>query len=282
MKRTNRKQIGQLCRTALGILCVGAVFCLALVFPGYYYEHYDKNTLNQVTYMDIQVNTYEVSYESFGEKLYAIARAFSEKKGLRAVRMDEIGIEMSQTDLTKIVNQELKKLNECNVMDRSIQFKKKHMILYERYILYGQNSEENFKGISIWKLVYENKKRKMTFYLDEEFQKMYYLEHVQKMPENESSGSYSKKNYSKEIYSQTDGYETRMSKFYNWWDGMIRYYDLSYQDNKLEFVSSDEDFTGEILFDGEYALFLYDLLSYDEDANQVWKMGLLMEKMIQF
>lgn len=279
MKRISKKKAGQLFCTALGILCVGAIFCLALIFPGYYYHHYDKNTLNRLTYTDINVNTYETSYDSFGEKLNAIARVFTEKRGLQAVRMDEIGFEMSRTDLTKIVNQELKELKACDVLANTIKFKKKHLLLYERYTLYGQSGEENFKGISFWKLVYENKKRKMTLYLDEEYQKIYYLELVQKEFVRDDGGM---GGYSQVAGKTYDAYAVRDSGFYNWWDGIIRYYGFSFRDTKLEFLSSDEDFTGQIIFDARYSLMLHDMLNYDEDGNVVWKMGLLMEKMIQF
>ena len=44
MWKNNRNQIKQLLKTALAMLCVGALFWLALVFPRYYYEHYDNNT----------------------------------------------------------------------------------------------------------------------------------------------------------------------------------------------------------------------------------------------
>lgn len=275
MKKISKKQIGQIFRTAFGILCVGVMFCLALVFPGYYYQHYDNNTLNQVTYTDINVNTYEASYDSFGEKLRAIARVFSEKKGLQAVRMDEIGFEMSPADLTKIVNKELKKLNEYHVLDHVVKLKRKHMILYERYILYGQSGEENFKGISFWKLVYNNKKRKMTFYLDEEFQKIYFLEYVQKDAKESKGG----KQYTGVTTYDMYGEKTQM--FYNWWDGIVDYYGLSYQDKKLEFLSFEEEMMGEIVFDKRYTLNLHNVQSYDEEGP-VWRMGLLMEKMIQF
>lgn len=275
MKKISKKQIGQIFRTAFGILCVGVMFCLALVFPGYYYQHYDNNTLNQVTYTDINVNTYEASYDSFGEKLRAIARVFSEKKGLQAVRMDEIGFEMSPADLTKIVNKELKKLNEYHVLDHVVKLKRKHMILYERYILYGQSGEENFKGISFWKLVYNNKKRKMTFYLDEEFQKIYFLEYVQKDAKESKGG----KQYTGVATYDMYGEKTQM--FYNWWDGIVDYYGLSYQDKKLEFLSFEEEMMGEIVFDKRYTLNLHNVQSYDEEGP-VWRMGLLMEKMIQF
>ena len=64
MWKNNKNQIKQLLKTALAILCVGALFWLALVFPRYYYEHYDDNTLNRVTFTDIDVSTYEASYDS--------------------------------------------------------------------------------------------------------------------------------------------------------------------------------------------------------------------------
>ena len=76
MWKNNKNQIKQLLKTALAILCVGALFWLALVFPRYYYEHYDDNTLNRVTFTDIDVSTYEASYDSFIEKLHALARAY--------------------------------------------------------------------------------------------------------------------------------------------------------------------------------------------------------------
>lgn len=158
MWKNNKNRIKQLLKTALAILCVGALFWLALVFPRYYYEHYDNNTLNRITFTDIHVSTYEASYDSFTEKLHALARGFSEEKGMRAVQVNEPDFEMSRTELTKITNEELKKLRDKEVLNMDIRFKKKHLVLYERYVLYQMSENDSFKGISGWKLVYENKK----------------------------------------------------------------------------------------------------------------------------
>lgn len=267
MQKENKKRIWQMVKTALGILCVGALFCLALVFPRYYYQHYDNSTLNQVTFTDIDVRTYETSYDSFIEKLHALARVFSDHEDLlQAVQVNELGSEMSRSELTKIANRELKKLKECNEIDDNMSFKKKNLILHERYVVYQASQKDNFKGISIWKLVYENKKRKLTLYLDEEYHKIYYLRHESKEVTKDTTVAYQK------------GYDDSS----NWWDTMIQYYGFSYQNESIYFnVPQEYERSGDIVFEDKYSIVLFCYQSFDENGRYILKMGIPMDKMIQ-
>ena len=271
MWKNNRNQIKQLLKTALAMLCVGALFWLALVFPRYYYEHYDNNTLNRVTFTDIHVSTYEASYDSFIEKLPALAQGFSES-GMRAVQVDEPGFEMSRTELTKITNEELKKFTNkegLNIMDISV--KKKDLVLYERYVLYQMSENDSFKGISGWQLVYENKKRKLTLSLDEEYHKIYYLE-----------------NQSKEVTKYDSSSITRMYGIYGeekafmlWWDIMMHYYGLSYEDDNIRIDLMQYQKTGRIIFDERYEITLFCHMRYDKLGREVMQMGIPINKVIQ-
>lgn len=272
MWTNNKNRIKQLLKTSLAILCVGALFWLALVFPRYYYEHYDNNTLNRVTFTDINVNTFEASYDSFIEKLHALARGFSEEKELRAVQVDEPGFEMSRTELTKITNEELKKFRDKKGVNMDIRVKKKNLVLYERYVLYQVSEGDTFKGISGWKLVYENKKRKLTLFLDEEYHKIYYLENQNKeVTEFDSSSS---------AVGQYDDYGEQKA-FAMWWNVMIRYYGISFEDENIRIEPIDYQKMGNIIFDERYAITLFYRKGYDKYGREVLEMGIPIDKVIQ-
>ena len=55
-------------------MCVFVLFAAAMWFPGYYSRLYDERTLDQAVFTDINMSTYETSYDCFMRKLYAIAK----------------------------------------------------------------------------------------------------------------------------------------------------------------------------------------------------------------
>lgn len=277
MKMINKKKLWQTICTVLGILCVSILFLLAMIFPKYYCRFYDNNTLNKVTFTDSKVNTYEASYDSFPEKIHAIARARFGNNTLRAVPMNELGIEMNGSELTSIANRELKKLYQNHVLEKKITLKKKRLTLSERYTIYAQN---NLKGISCWKLVYETAKRKITLYLDEEFHKIYFLEVHYKEPSAKDS---SVSNNSDVISYDTYKYKRVSKYFFTWWSAILHYYNLdSYSDTPVSFEPSRENFYGTVLFEYQYEIELFEHISYDKYGNESFSMGIPITEMIQF
>ena len=109
-------KIRQMVCTACGILSVVALLCFAMLFPGHYFKFLDKNSLNKIAFTDIEIKTYETAYASFAEKLHALARANTMGSSLHAVPVNEPGIKRTRKEMTKIANQQLKKLNRLNIL----------------------------------------------------------------------------------------------------------------------------------------------------------------------
>ena len=263
-----------------GILCVVSLFGIAMIIPDYYSRLYDRRTLNRIAFTDTRITTYEASYDSFREKLHAIAKGWSQKSSeLRAVRTNELEQGMDQDELTKIVGDELKKLYEYKIVHKKIKPKKKNLLQCERYTVYETKETEGMKGISIWKLVYENGERTVTVYLDEEYHKIYYLKLAARESEKNAKGSVSVD----KARSGTKVYDSAGSSYYddlpehfirNYWYLIMQYYRTGIYDNWVE-----NNTAGVVEFDSGYQItFLYD---YSLDGSQLI-IGIPMEKMIQF
>lgn len=278
MKRNSKKNglnIRQILYTILGILCVCSLFFLAVLFPNYYCHFYDSNTLHQITVTENKISTYETSYDSFEEKLHAIARAYSKNSTLRAVPMSDLEITPDQSELTAIANEELKKMKENNIIREKITLKEKKLTTAERYTIY---SKDDLPGFSCWLLVYKMKKRTFTLYIDEEFHTIYFF-NIQKtdLPNTKNNISIdSSLSYS----SADDQHKIRQKMFYAWWQGMIQYYNLDV--NHLSLMTENTKLYGEIQFEDSFQIMLFEQWSYDEYGNENWSMGIPMEKMIQF
>lgn len=274
----HKRKLRQMYMTAIGIFCVALLFVLALIFPKYYYQHYDNDMLNRVTYTDSHVDTFEVSYDSFVEKLHVITKMFHTKGEMQAVRVSELGAGMNKASLTKIANQELSKLRKQNVLVSEVKLKrlkKKELVSYERYVFCG--------SVSCWRLVYENDNRRVILYLDEEYHKIYYLE---KSVVN-SSGNNTVSSVDVPVAGYDAGgyggsYKGYEPLYYNWWEGMLRYYNFSYQDDNICLSKVESEMQGYIIFENSYELLLYNYLITDVYGNRTWRVGIPIEEMLQF
>lgn len=292
MKMTKTRNTKQIVYTALGILFIIILLGLAVLFPTYYTRFYDKNTLNKVSFTDISINTYETSYETFTEKLYALAEASENKSPLRAVRMNEPGLNPGEKELTKIANKEIKKLVGYGVINEQLKpkLKAKKLTLSERYTIYGKDT---LQGISCWKLVYENSDTNVTIYLDEEFHKIFFTRILyKKIPEVSVKDSAFDKIYDTSSaitnkFSYKEFLKQQTGDFYTWWDCIINsYYNLDdYPDKPVDVIPyEDNDSTppyGYVTFDYKYKLLLVNKWNYGDD-NVTWDMGIALEKLIQF
>lgn len=278
MKRNNEKNslnIRQILYTILGIFCVCSLFFLAVLFPNYYCHFYDSKTLQQITVTENKISTYETSYDSFEEKLHAIARAYGKNSTPRAVPMSDLEITPDQSELTAIANEELKKMKENSILQEKITLKEKRLTTSERYTIY---SKDDLLGFSCWLLVYKTKKRAITLYLDEEFHNIYFLniQNIDLTNDKNIISSNSSVNFS---YADKQ-YKMRQKLFYAWWEGMIQYYNLDV--NHLILMTESTKLYGEIQFEDSFQIMLFEQWSYDEYGNENWSMGIPIEKMIQF
>jgi len=274
-KKTGR----QLFFTISGILCVCFLFLFALLFPKYYYQLYDNRTFNQIATTDIQLRTYETSYDSFEEKLHALAKAHMKNNNLRAVPIHDLEIGLNGNKLTDIANEQLKQLKKYHVLEQNITLKKKKLKTWERYTIY---SNQDLQGFSCWLLIYVTSKKEITLYLDEEFHKIFFLKIKEKSAkEIVNSDTTPNVAYSSSIsYYPTTKDKMNQKQFYTWWNGMIQYYGLDSRD--FLFYPNSESLYGELEFDDSSHIMFYQQYSFDENRREIYSMGIPIEKMIQF
>lgn len=265
--------------TAFGVIGVVVLFAAAMWFPGYYSRLYDERTLDQAAFTDINMSTYETSYDCFMGKLYAIAKAWNnENARLSAVRTDELELTMDKSQFAKIVRKELKELFNLGLLQEEYKPKAKHLTRCERYTIYASNDDSGMKGISCWKLVFERSKKSMTVYLDEEYHKIYYVEYWQKAENTTVREKFGNLSGSTGVYS-VDGAEQGEPDWEG--DGVPEYYDVAaFQDVPcVSWVQSGTVWAME--FEEKYVIHFIKQKTYDETGIRYW-FGLPLEKMIQF
>ena len=92
------------------ILCILLVVILtvgAFLAPKMINNLYDKGTLMQITYTDMDLSTFAVAYTSFQDKIMAIARAKTAGDKLVVLSAEESDEKVSDEELVQIVNQEM-------------------------------------------------------------------------------------------------------------------------------------------------------------------------------
>ncbi len=268
--------------TAFGVIGVMVLFAAAMWFPEYYSRLYDDRTLDQAEFTDINMSTYETSYDCFMEKLYAIAKAWNENTMLSAVRTDELELTMDKSQFTKIVRKEMKELFKLGLLREEYKPKSKNLARCERYTIYASKDASGMKGISCWKLVFEQSKKSMTVYLDEEYHKIYYVEYSGKAEgvkgDPIAQEKYGKTSSGTDLYSVDDAEQGNPI-----WDGggVNVYYDAAaFQD--VPCVSwADSDFVWVMEFEEKYPINFIKNEAYGESGS-VYRFGLPVEKMIQF
>jgi len=173
------KKRKQIFLTITGIAFTIFLFLFAMYFPRYLNAFFDEKTLNNVTRRNLNLKTYEISYDSFYEKLHAIARC--KKEELHVVDVQKAEAKQEKEKITKIIQREIALLSqESNIMFRNITLKPSNFVSCETFTLYSSGDTERLKGITYWKIMYRKKKETFLFYMDEEYHKIYALEVTRK------------------------------------------------------------------------------------------------------
>lgn len=282
-KEKKKFHIRQTVYTILGILLVSALFGTAMIFPDYYSRYYDRNMLNRTSFSDVNVSTYEASYNSFVEKLHAIARAWGGGSELRAVRTNELEETADKAELTRTVNKEFQELFDLTVLNQKVKPKEKRLAQCERYTIYETKETGGMKGISLWKMVYENSKRKITVLLDEEYHKIYYMEIYYTHPESGMDDIIGQVyDYDKSsVHSVSLGRQYRGVIDYCW-PLFMEYYNVdSYKEGSFTGWIREEGDAGVLEFDEQYQINFVGMLDTGEDFQR-YRIGVPLEKMIQF
>ena len=266
--------------TAIGVMCVVVLFAAAMWFPGYYSRLYDERTLDQAVFTDINMSTYETSYDCFMRKLYAIAKAWNQGT-LSAVRTDELELSMDKGQLAKIARKEMKKLTNLGLMNTDQKLRSKNLTRCERYTIYASSDSSNMKGISCWKLVFENTKKSTTIFFDEEYHKIYYAEYARRRENSKHSGTTIGSAQTGDFNDLYDEVGQEGAEPFSEGDGVVDYYDVaSFVDVPCaSYMRSGSVWMME--FDYKYQIGFIKGAVYDE-IGYTYRFGLPVEKMIQF
>lgn len=260
--------------TAIGVMCVVVLFAAAMWFPGYYSRLYDERTLDQAVFTDINMSTYETSYDCFMKKLYAIAKAWNQGT-LSAVRTDELELSMDKGQLAKIARKEMKKLTNLGLMNTDQKLRSKNLTRCERYTIYASSDSSNMKGISCWKLVFENAKKSTTIFFDEEYHKIYYAEYAHRRENSKHSGTTIGSAETGDFSDSYDGVGQDGAESFA--EGVVDYYDVaSFVDIPcISYMQSGSVWMME--FDYKYQIGFIKGATYDE-TGYTYRFGLPVEK----
>ncbi len=280
------KKTKQILFTITGIVFTIVLFLFAMYFPKYLNAFFDEKTLNNVTRRNLNLKTYEISYNSFYEKLHAIARC--KKEELHVVAVQEAEAKKEKEKITKIIQREIDLLSQgSNFMFRNITLKPSNFVSCETFTLYSSGDTERLKGITYWKILYKKKKETFLFYMDEEYHKIYALEVTRK---ESSICNYDSSNSKSVTDAGQIGYQVNrvpfsfleLSNIYL--DCLVQYYNL---EKGSFFLTADGDMEsiGEFLFTDKVALTLvcqWERKMGKKNNYITMLLGCYLDQMLQF
>ena len=174
------KKMKSVLYVAGSFLIVAGLLTVAFFSPDWMMRWNDKNTLEKVNKETLEMDTYELNYHNFAEKLYTIAEAQTMGVGIQMIPMPDNEGEPGNEELTEDVMREIDMLL-TNMWNTDIQLKAENLESRGYYMLYGNKDggEGNIlTGIYLYKLVYVSEwlgydNVEFEFYLDAEFRKLY-------------------------------------------------------------------------------------------------------------
>ena len=154
------------------IVLLGGAIRIPKVIAGFQ----DTQLLEHVTEKEFKFSTYELTYESVSDKLYAMAYVKSQGMDIEDLWINETDIDVpSNAELTEYVNNELSKLMGDG-MGISISLYEDQLMVRELYSLYAGLEEKGdnlLSGIKIYHLVYMDNGFELEMFVDNEFYTIY-------------------------------------------------------------------------------------------------------------
>ena len=139
----------------------------------------DKQILEQINRKTLDMDTYELKYRNFAEKLFSIAGVMTEQIPAQLILMPD-DVKVSDEELTEYVVQEVDALLE-KMWEEDILLESEDLKTRELYMMFGSNQEESsnaLAGIYLYRLVYvtdwlDYDNVEFEFFIDEQFHKLY-------------------------------------------------------------------------------------------------------------
>lgn len=162
----------------LRVLLAGGLLLLAFGVPDLLMRLGDRHSIGQVNTQKLEMDTYELTYHNFAEKLYTIAVAGAEGIATQLIQLPDDEKEVSNEELTEYIAQEAGELFE-KMWGTKIELQAEEMVKREFYMLYGDDGKNNLlPGIYVYRLVYMTEwlgcdNVEVEFFLDAQFHKLY-------------------------------------------------------------------------------------------------------------
>ena len=164
----------------VNIMLIGSLMVAAFMIPDWYVKLKDQRTMEQVNRRMLEMDTYELTFHNFAEKLYTIAGAQGKGIGIQLIEMPDNETDVGNEELTGYIMQELEMLLE-KTLENDVYLDAEDLSDRSLYMLYGSYAGENsnaLAGIYLYKLVYVTEwmgydNVEMEFYMDVEFHKLY-------------------------------------------------------------------------------------------------------------
>ncbi len=160
-------------RNLVGIALVLALLAAGLLLPELYFSYYDKRTQNEPQFLDARVDTYQVEYKDFKQKIASLSQSGRLDNELIATRLQEAD-EETKSRLTDAVNRELDEFSVYQPVWADISCRIEDLKYCGLYTAYPkENGGEQFRGFTFWTISYEKEDEyKICLLLDAEFEKI--------------------------------------------------------------------------------------------------------------
>lgn len=170
-------------------LCI--IVGIALVFPEQYFSYYDRRTQSGVSYLQTDVNIYQVEYATFAEKLFALGELYNSNDTLNSVLIQGVSDDERMSEILKALKNELEEWPIYELaLDYNV-FNADNLTACGLYSIYVRESGQNdIRAFNYWKIKFEDDDGDTySIALDEEFQKIYSMKITYSDDENEEPSS---------------------------------------------------------------------------------------------
>lgn len=159
------------------VLLLPLVFlvAVALLAPQISSSWYDRQTLGQLSYENMDYEPYEISpYHSFADKMKAIADGLYGGSSLYRVKLKErVGAPDNQ-ELVEIVNEELKALYGKGIIPQEWSIQELgERNFYQMYVIPEDNEEIPFQDLCYWYITAETEEGSVMLTMDSSYYKVF-------------------------------------------------------------------------------------------------------------
>lgn len=233
----------------ISIVCI--ILLIAVYIPNIVSLYMQKSLEDKISYVDVEVKTYEVKYNNIWEKIVNIMKCVEEVGEIKTIPIATEVTEDLKNNLTQQVKQQFSILQEGIICEIPV-ISKENMISCNKYAIYSSN-EAN--GISFWILKYQTEEETIQLVMDTEFNGIYRFEVLLKS----NTGEDALKKYLKWV--KLNGYDTTYYEVLEAWIRNISgYFNIS--SGKIIHVSPNVE--NHLL---NYTLFLSCYLSYSDETD---------------